>query len=199
VRKLHNAMMKELMTRRLEEALRWAAECHAGQVRRDSETPYFVHAAAVALVLQRAGFEDDVVIAGLLHDVVEDSSATVDEVAARFGSEVAETVRHCSEIKHDAIGKTRPWIDRKRDHLEALRQAPLSARAVVLADKLHNLNSIEFDLSRGRSVWSQFHASRADVLWYYRTAIETCGADDARLALLSAANRCVLERIERLE
>ncbi len=114
----------------------------------------------MALVLDRAGFAEDVVIAGLLHDVVEDTAATLDDVAARFGATVAEFVRYCTEEKYDSNGRKRPWIERKRDHVAAVVQAPPGARAVVLADKLHNLISIEVDLLEGRSVWSQFHAER---------------------------------------
>src|SRR5947209_7912788 len=132
---------RELLTLKLERALRWAATCHQGQFRRGCEAPYVEHALGVALILDRLGFAEDVVIAGLLHDVVEDTDATLEQVEARFGAAVAETVRHCSEIKADAQGRKRPWIDRKRDHLEALAGAPAAARAVVLADKLHNLVS----------------------------------------------------------
>src|SRR3954463_252718 len=103
----------ELMSLDLERALRWAATCHHGQVRRGCEAPYIEHALGVALILDRAGFDQDVVIAGLLHDVVEDTAATLDEVAARFGPAVAETVGHCSEHKVDDAGCKRPWIDRK--------------------------------------------------------------------------------------
>src|SRR5580704_12125106 len=92
-------MNRDLMTLRLERAMRWAAECHQGQTRRSSATPYVEHVMAVALVLDRAGFDEDTVIAGLLHDVVEDTDATFEDVAIRFGPAVAETVRHCSEVK----------------------------------------------------------------------------------------------------
>ena len=117
-------MRSDGMTPRLELALRWSAVCHQGQTRKGSGTPYFEHAAAVAMILDRAGFDEDVVIAGLLHDVVEDTEATVEEVATRFGPVVGEIVRQCSEVKLDAEGRKRPWIDRKRDHLAALVGAP---------------------------------------------------------------------------
>jgi (p)ppGpp synthase/HD superfamily hydrolase len=191
-------MTKDLMTLRLERALRWAAECHQGQVRRSSGTPYVEHVMAVALMLDRAGFDEDVVIAGLLHDVVEDTEATSEDLAARFGPAVAETVRHCSEIKLDAQGNKRPWIDRKRDHLAAMAIAPMAARGVILADKLHNLVTIEFDLLEGRAVWSDFHADREQVLWYYRAAIDACGSDDLRLGRLAASCYDVLARVESL-
>src|SRR3954452_6256718 len=165
----------------LERALRWAAQCHQGQRRKGSDTPYIQHPMAVALILDRAGFPEDVVVAGLLHDVVEDTDATEDQVRTRFGPAVAELVRHATEIKLDAEGRKRPWLDRKRDHLEALASAPVEARAVALADKLHNLLSIELDLGDGRPVWPAFNAERALVLRNYRTAIERLGSGDPRL------------------
>jgi (p)ppGpp synthase/HD superfamily hydrolase len=189
-------MVHGLFSGRMEEALRWAAECHEGQTRRASAVPYFTHVAAVALILNRLGFDEDVVIAGLLHDVVEDTPATLEEVSARFGDVVAEIVRHCSEIKTDDQGLKREWIVRKRDHLTALAHAPVAARAVVLADKLHNLISIELDLIQGRPVWSSFHAARDQVIWYYRAMIEECGRGDSRLIKLAAACREVLARAE---
>lgn len=188
----------ELMTPRLELAFRWAAVCHDGQVRKGSDAPYFEHVAAVGLILDHAGFDEDVVITGLLHDVVEDTVKTVAEVEARFGPVVADLVAHCSEVKTDDRGNKRPWIDRKRDHLAAMAVAPLGARAVMLADKLHNLVSIELDLHEGRPVWSQFNAGRDQVLWYYTTAIEACGRDDSRLATIASACHDALERVDRL-
>lgn len=186
----------ELMSIDLERALRWAAVCHRGQVRRGEAIPYFQHAAAVAMILDRAGFDEAVVIAGLLHDVVEDTEATLDQVRERFGEEVARTVAFCSEVKTDEQGNKRPWIDRKRDHLEALGGAPVAARGVVLADKLHNLLSIVCDLRDGRAVWALFHASRAEVLWYYRMMVERLGVGDPRLEVLAARCREALSQIE---
>ena len=184
------------MTPRLERALRWSAACHAGQTRKASAVPYFAHVAAVAMILDRAGFDEDVVIAGLLHDVVEDSEATLDDVAAGFGPTVREIVSLCSEIKVDAEGRKRPWIDRKRDHLMAMAGATTAARAVLLADKLHNLTSIELDLDEGRPVWAAFNAERAQVLWYYRSAIDACALGDPQVEALAASCREVLGRIK---
>src|SRR4051794_38285468 len=80
-----------------EHALRWAAVGHEGQVRRGSGVPYVEHPMAVALILDRLGFDEEVVIAGLLHDLVEDTEATLDEIRERFGARTAEIVGHCSE------------------------------------------------------------------------------------------------------
>jgi (p)ppGpp synthase/HD superfamily hydrolase len=189
-------MRTESMTLRLEEAMRFAAKAHEGQLRRGSNTPYFEHAAAVALILDRLGFPEDVIVAGVLHDLVEDTTTSFDEITARFGHDVCELVRHCSEVKTDEEGVKRPWIDRKRDHLAALASAPADARAIILADKLHNLVSIELDLREKGPVWGQFHAGRDQVLWYYRSAIDVCGQGDARLESLADSCRGVLLRVE---
>src|SRR4051794_19416262 len=74
-----------LMSPRLDAALRFAATCHRGQTRRGCDIPYFEHAVAVGWILDRAGFDEEVVIAGLLHDVVEDTPATAADVEERFG------------------------------------------------------------------------------------------------------------------
>jgi guanosine-3',5'-bis(diphosphate) 3'-pyrophosphohydrolase len=184
------------MSPRLERALRSSARWHGGQTRKGSAIPYFEHAAAVAIILDRAGFDEDVVIAGLLHDVVEDTDATLADVEAGFGAAVAEIVGHCSEIKYDAEGRKRPWIDRKKDHLAALAGAGPSTWAVILADKLHNLTCIELDLDEGRPVWEQFNADRSQVLWYYRATIDARGSGDPRVEALAAACGEVLDRIE---
>ncbi|AMV36425.1 HD domain-containing protein [Planctomyces sp. SH-PL62] len=185
-----------LYSDRLESASRFAAVAHQGQVRRSSETPYFQHVAAVAGILERAGFAEDVVIAGLLHDVVEDTPTTLDEVSRSFGPEVARLVGFCSEVKLDASGRKRPWIDRKTDHLAALADAPVEARAVILADKLHNLAAIAHDLARGVDVWAAFHADREQVLWYYEASLRVCGEGDPRLERLALACRAVLESLD---
>jgi guanosine-3',5'-bis(diphosphate) 3'-pyrophosphohydrolase len=191
-------MRTQTLTLRLEQAMRWAAQAHAGQTRRSSDTPYFEHVAAVALILDRAGFSEDVVIAGLLHDIVEDTATSLTDVAARFGEAVSELVGHCSEVKNDELGNKRPWIDRKRDHLAALSGAPVEARGIILADKLHNLICIELDLREERPVWSGFHAAREQVLWYYRTTIDLCGKGESRLEALADSCRDVLARVESL-
>ena len=188
------------MSSRLEQALRFAAVGHQGQVRRSSGVPYVEHVVAVAWILDRAGFDEDVVIAGLLHELVEDTSATLPDVEQQFGRVVAELVAHCSEVKTDDQGWKRPWIDRKSDHLAALREAPAGARAIVLADKLHNLISIDIDL-REVAGCNEFHASRDQVLWYYHAIIAVCVGDSADSRLQQVAARCreALEEIETLK
>jgi (p)ppGpp synthase/HD superfamily hydrolase len=181
----------------LERALRRAAVWHRDQVRKGADIPYVSHLAGVAILLARFGFDEEVIAAGLLHDATEDTAATLDEIRDEFGPRVAEVVAACSEVKLDAHGRKRPWIDRKTDHLEALAAAPASARAVILADKLHNLLSIRADLADGLPIWSRFNADRDRVLWYYRRSIEVADrGDDLRLKPLADAVRAALAAVE---
>jgi guanosine-3',5'-bis(diphosphate) 3'-pyrophosphohydrolase len=168
------------MNLRLERALRMAAVFHRPQERRASGVPYIEHPAAVAMILDRLGFAEDVVIAGLLHDAVEDTELSLEQIHDEFGAQVAEIVHFCTERKLDDHGRKRPWIDRKRDHL---------------ADKLHNLLSIRLDLEEGRDVWSTFNAHRDQVLWYYRTTIDQLGEGDSRLEDLADACRAALDAL----
>ena len=100
-------------------------------------------------------------------------------------------VSHCTEQKTDAQGRKCRWIDRKRDHLSALATAPVEARAIVLADKLHNLISIEIALQEGRPVWTAFHAERHEILWYYHAMLDRC--DAVAVAVLAAGSRFLRE------
>ncbi len=185
-----------LISDNLERATRWAATAHQDQSRRGSRTPYVQHVFAVAMILDRLGFAEPVIVAGLLHDIVEDTQVTFEEVDQWFGPEVTAMVRHCTEVKNDEQGRKRPWLDRKRSHLEALAEAPVDARAVLLADKLHNLTSIRYDLHEGLDVWSTFNADRKSILWYYRTAVETFGKGSVELDRLATECLMILEEIE---
>lgn len=184
----------------MERALRRCATWHDGQIRKGSPTPFVQHVVSVAWILDRLGFDEEVLVAGLLHDAVEDvEGVTLDDIASEFGQRVATLVRFCSETKTDADGRPRPWIDRKTDHIALLTHAPAEARAVALADKLHNLTAILLDLQDGRAVWSLFHASRDQVLWYYETCLRSYGGGDPRLDPLIASCRDLLEAIRQIE
>jgi hypothetical protein len=152
------------------------------------------HVLAVALILDRMKYPEDVVIAGLLHDAVEDTEATIDEIANQFGPRVASLVEHCTEKKRDDRGGKRSWEERKGDHLRAIADAPGDARAIMLADKLHNLLSMFLDAQEGRPVTTMFHAPWSDVLNYYEKSIATLAHDDLELEELSGrCHRLLLE------
>lgn len=182
----------------LEAALRTAAIAHRGQVRKGGDVPYFAHSAAVALILARAGFTDESLLAAaVLHDVVEDTDVTLECLAAQFPPAVIAAVAALSETKTDADGRLRPWEDRKADHLRHIAAAPLAARAIALADKLHNMETLRHDLAAGSLTLSAFRAPPDRLLWYYQAMIEAAaGMDDSLLCLVEDC-RTAWERLRQ--
>lgn len=169
-----------------------AARAHSGQLRKASDLPYFQHLAAVTLILARLGFSERVLIAAALHDVVEDTSVTLEQIEAQFGPEVRELVDACSESKRLPDGRPRPWDVRKREHLAKLEQASAEARSIVLADKLQNLMSIAADLEAREDVWSRFNAPREAWLNHYQQAIDRLARDrDTNASIERLAEQCL--------
>src|SRR5579863_1815673 len=119
------------MTPLLKRALDQAAVWHRDQKRKypDADVPYVSHVAGVVAILARHGFDDEVLAAGALHDVLEDCGVSHEELAHRFGDRVADLVRGVSEAD-----KSLPWEDRKRLYLEQFARAPWEAQAISIAD-----------------------------------------------------------------
>jgi (p)ppGpp synthase/HD superfamily hydrolase len=131
-------------------AIEFAAKAHRHQVRKGTDTPYITHPYAIGLMLTRAGFDPEVVAAGLLHDTVEDTDVTPEDILEEFGERVASIVEGASEPNRGAR-----WEERKEHTIEYLRTAPYEVRAVACADKLHNLTTIADDyILKGRRVES---------------------------------------------
>jgi (p)ppGpp synthase/HD superfamily hydrolase len=121
-----------------------------------------------ALVLE-AGGDEDLAIAALLHDVVEDCGGApmLKEIRHRFGVRVAKVVDGCTDADTDPKP---PWRERKERYMRHLKAAHADTRLVSAADKLNNVRSIITDYREiGESVWSRFHGGREGTLWYYRT------------------------------
>jgi (p)ppGpp synthase/HD superfamily hydrolase len=177
--------------------MRTAAIWHQGDVRKATDTPYITHPASVAMILIRAGFTDDCLLAAaLLHDVVEDTDCTLDELADEFPAAVVEYVAALSEKNLDESGEKRSWRVRKEEHLEEVVDAPLAARAIVLADKLHNLTAMCYDIELDADLWSRFNASPADILWYNRTMVTRTAGEDASLLPLAEECRRLIAQLE---
>jgi (p)ppGpp synthase/HD superfamily hydrolase len=153
-----------------EAALVAAAKAHRPQKRKGSDVPYITHPVHVSVILIRHGFPEPLVIAGLLHDVVEDQGYPLQRIEEEFGREVAGVVAALSEQKRDAQGRKRPWEVRKREGLELLRRASLGAAAVKAADALHNVCTAVADARRaGPGAWRRFNRGPDLQLWYYRS------------------------------
>jgi (p)ppGpp synthase/HD superfamily hydrolase len=164
---------------RFDEALAFAACAHRAQVRKgtpDPGVPYIVHPMHVATILRDHGFDEDLCIAGLLHDTVEDTGASAEQIAQRFGDGVAALVRAVTEQKTASNGEKRPWRDRKLEQLDHLRRGGPRVAALKCADALHNAAATTVDVERnGPSVWQRFNAGPADTVWYYSQIVVLSG------------------------
>lgn len=170
----------------VERAMRVAARCHREQTRKASDLPYLTHPASVAMLLTKAGITDDEILAAaLLHDVVEDTDCSIEVLAAEFPPKVIEFVAALTERKRDDAGQKRSWQDRKTEHLEHVAAASWEARAITLADKLHNLGTMAFDLDTDPDLWSRFNASPERLLWYYREMIAAASQGEPQLRMLA--------------
>src|ERR1700758_803985 len=157
---------------RFQRAFQFASKKHAGQTRKASTIPYLAHLMGVASLVLEAGGDEDLAIAALLHDVVEDCGGApmLREVRRRFGSRVAKIVDGCSDT--DTVPKP-PWLERKQKYIARLKREDAETHLSSAADKLNNVRSILSDYRGvGESVWSRFHGGREGTLWYYRTLRE---------------------------
>ncbi len=153
---------------RIEEAIELAAMAHNGQLRKGTDTPYITHPFAVGIMLMETGCSETIVIAGILHDTVEDTDLTLECIRINFGDSVAEIVDGCSE------NKSLKWTARKTERIEALKSASTEVCIVTCADKLHNLRTVisEFD-DIGNEVWDRFHGGFEAQSWYYQSILES--------------------------
>lgn len=153
-----------------ERALQHAAQLHRRQHRKGSNIPYITHLLAVAAIVGEYGGSEEEVIGALLHDTVEDTPATVEDIRDWYGYEVAKIVDGCSDT--DVTPKP-PWPERKKAYVERIREASRCIRLVSAADKLHNARMILKDLrADGETVWERFTGSKEDTLWYYRAMVD---------------------------
>ena len=165
---------------RFDAALSFAACAHRDQTRKGTGAPdlkgvpYIIHPMHVATILLRHGFDEDLVIAGLLHDTVEDCDVELSAIAHDFGDGVAALVDAVTEKKKDN-GQRRPWRVRKEEQLSQLAAGSPAVAALKAADALHNASCTVSDLEkRGADVWARFNASARDTVWYYGEILGHC-------------------------
>lgn len=156
---------------KIHQAIKFATKVHQGQVRKGKNVPYIVHPLTVAIILSRVTQDEDIIIAGILHDTIEDcnphGSVTKENIEAQFGQRVAQMVDDVTEKD-----KTLPWLERKLQALEHIGEMGYDSLLVKSADVLHNLseliNDIEID---GVGVLNKFNAGPMNVIIRYQKLI----------------------------
>ena len=193
-----------MLSPRFDDALGYASRLHRGQMRKGTSIPYVAHLLGVASNALEYGATEDVAVAALLHDALEDQSrngATELEIRHQFGDRVLEIVRGCTDAEGEAGKEKPPWRKRKEAYIDHIGTADASTRLVSASDKLHNARAILADLrTHGDDLWPRFTGGKEGSLWYYRalvTAFGKAGGSEAMGRLVAELDRTVTE-IERV-
>ena len=157
------------------EAILFSTRAHDGMRRRKSEAPYILHPMEVGAIIGTMTDKQEVIAAGVLHDVVEDAGITIEEIGEKFGSRVMELVSYETENKREDLPPEDTWRIRKEETLERLRNTDdMDVLMLWIGDKLSNIRAIYRDfLVEGNGVWNKFHQTDiAAQAWYYRSIMK---------------------------
>lgn len=147
---------------KLDEAIIYAVNQHSGQFRKGTSRPYILHPLEVLCILNLMRADTNLQIAGVLHDTIEDTGATTEEIERLFGKDVAALVTAHSE------DKSKTWLERKTHAIEELTIADKRIKMLVMADKVSNLRSMAADYKQvGEALWNRFNAKAPMQAWFY--------------------------------
>ncbi len=155
----------------IKEKAKWfALHAHMGQIRKsEPDKPMIVHPMSVAKILESYGYDDEVVSAGFLHDVVEDTKYTIEDIEKEFGRNIANLVMGASEPN-----KSLSWEERKRHTIEETKQLPLKNKLVICADKINNLEDLYITFEKnGKRDFKAFKRGEDLQRWYYTSVYES--------------------------
>ena len=177
-------VLSKPLTDRFNDALVYAHNLHRHQPRKGRDIPYIGHLLGVASLVLENGGDEDMAIAALLHDAVEDQGGLPrrDEIKDKFGERVSRIVMGCTDS--DAVDPTQklPWCDRKQDYIKHVREeADPDVRMVSVADKVHNARAILTDhFEAGDACFDRFSGRKDGTLWYYRSLVDAFREAESR-------------------
>lgn len=156
---------------KIEYAIYFATRAHKGQKRKLEDVDMIFHPFTVGMILQRNGCDEDVVAAGILHDVVEDTPYEFEDIEREFGKTVRDYVYDASEPD-----KSLEWEERKKHTIEQIKNAPMGSKLIVACDKINNLQDLyEGILKYGEEkAWSVLKRGKDLQKWYYTSVYESC-------------------------
>ena len=157
------------------EAIIFAVKAHDGMRRKNGKDPYILHPMEAAVIVGTMTSDQELIAAAALHDVVEDTNITIDEIEAKFGKRIRELVQSETEDKREDLPPEETWRIRKEESLEVLKNADDIAVLIVwLGDKLANMRSIYRDFKvEGVGMWQRFNQKDVNLqAWYYRSIVK---------------------------
>ena len=155
-----------------DEAIIFATNAHSGMYRKGDKSPYILHPLEAATIAGTMTEDIEIITAAVLHDTIEDTAVTSDEIKDRFGSRVAELVKSETEDKHADLPPDTTWQIRKEESLKILKNSDdLGVKILWLSDKLSNMRSFYRKYEEcGNALWQDFHQKDPDKqFWYYST------------------------------
>ena len=157
----------------IERAVAFAKKAHEGQFRKGTDVPYIVHPVEAMEIVKTLTDDEEVIAAAVLHDVIEDTAYTEEDIRSEFGGRVAELVKAESENKRKGIPEDATWKIRKTETIKEMKTAPIDAKMICLGDKLSNARAIVRDYEAvGEKLWERFNASPEEIAWYYTSMTE---------------------------
>ena len=155
----------------LDKAIIFATKAHKGQFRKGTKTPYILHPLEAAAIVGTMTTDNEIIAAAVLHDVVEDTKVSLEEIANIFSHKVAYLVNSESEDKRENLPPEDTWRIRKEEALDHLRTSPLDVKMITLGDKLSNMRAIHRDYKTlGDALWQRFNQKdKSQHYWYYQT------------------------------
>ena len=154
----------------LDKAIVFAVKAHAGTERRGKGFPYIVHPMEAVEIVATMTTDQELLAAAVLHDTVEDTSVTLDDIRREFGDRVAKLVEEESDVFMEGVSESDSWHERKQAAIDRLSRASRDAKMVALGDKLSNARIIYRDfVQKGDKLWSIFHVTDIkEHEWHYR-------------------------------
>ena len=161
---------KFMNTDLLDRAIVFAVKAHHNTERRGKGFPYIVHPMEAVEVVATITPDQELLAAAALHDTIEDTDVTVEQICAEFGNRVANLVHAESDKFVEGLSEAESWRDRKQEAIDRLAAAPRDAKIVALGDKLSNMRAIWRDYQvKGDELWKIFHVTDKELHeWHYR-------------------------------
>ena len=145
----------------IEKAMRIAVVAHVDQKRKSDNSPYIVHPMMTAFKLIKHNFSDEVVAGAIMHDVLEDTDFSEEDILKELGENVLKIIKGVTE------NKELPWEERKQDKINSIKNSPEEIKAVAVVDKIHNAESLLFaHQEKGPSIWEKFNRGRDKKIWF---------------------------------
>lgn len=180
-------MNNPLDTHFFDKAVAFATQAHSGTERRGKAYPYIIHPMEAVSIVATITNDPEMLAATILHDTVEDTDVTIEQIREIFGDRVADLVQHETAPLDDSL----TWREKKTQQIKQLAEAPYDSKVVALGDKLSNMRGIAWDYRKvGDEVWKLFHApnGKDDIAWYYRSLADALSELSGTTAYLEFVN-----------